>query len=47
MTAPAEIQPAIESALARVARELEAIAEALARLEITLQIIASSATATK
>jgi hypothetical protein len=42
---PAEIQPTIEAALSRVAHELASIAEALARLEITLALIASAATA--
>jgi hypothetical protein len=45
MTAPAEIQPVIDSALSRVASELEAIAEALERLETLVALIASAATA--
>ena len=45
MSAPADISPAVEAALARVARELEQVAQALARIEILLQLIASAASA--
>jgi hypothetical protein len=45
MTAPAEIQPAIELALSRVARELEQVAQALERLEPLVAVIASAAVA--
>jgi hypothetical protein len=45
MNAPADIEPAVESALGRVARELEAIAEALERLETLVAFIASAAVA--
>jgi hypothetical protein len=41
--AVSEIEPAIEAAIARVAAELAEIAQAVARLEITLQLIASAA----
>jgi hypothetical protein len=40
-SAPAEIEPAIETALARVARELTEIAKALERLETLVAFIAS------
>ena len=45
MTAPADIEPAIESALSRVARELVEIARALERLETLIALIASAAVA--
>ena len=45
MNAPAEIQPAIETALFRVARELIQITEALERLEALVALIASAAIA--
>jgi hypothetical protein len=43
--AAADIEPAIESALARVARELVEIAKALERLETLIALIASAAAA--
>ena len=36
------IEPAIEAALSRVARELEAVAETVTKIEILLQLIASA-----
>jgi hypothetical protein len=45
MNKPADIEPAIESALSRVARELEAITEAVERLESLVALIASAAAA--
>jgi hypothetical protein len=45
MNAPAEIKPAIEAALTRVAQELTSIASALERLENLVAIIASAAAA--
>ena len=45
MNAPAEIEPAIESALFRVARELVQITKALERLEALVALIASAAIA--
>jgi hypothetical protein len=45
MNAPAEVEPAIEAAISRVAAELAEIAQAVARLEIILQLIASAAVA--
>jgi hypothetical protein len=45
MTAPAEIQPVIETALGRVARELVKIETALRRLETLVALIASAAAA--
>jgi hypothetical protein len=44
MNAPTEIEPAIETALSRVARELVEIARALERLETLVAFIASAAT---
>jgi len=41
--APAEIECAIESALARVARELAEVETLLAKIKITLEFIASAA----
>ena len=43
LNAPADIRPAIEAALARVACELAAVAEAMAKIELLLQLIASAA----
>ena len=45
MSAPAEIEAAVETALSRVARELVAIAETLERLETLVALIASAAVA--
>ena len=45
MSTPADIEPAVESALSRVARELVAIAEAIERLESLVALIASAKTA--
>jgi hypothetical protein len=45
MNAPADIQPAIESELARVARELDVIGRSLERLESLIALIASAAVA--
>ena len=45
MNATADIDVVIESALVRVARELEAIAAALERLQSLVAVIASAATA--
>jgi hypothetical protein len=42
---PADISPSIEASLVRVARELEAIAAALERLQILVALIASAAVA--
>jgi hypothetical protein len=42
VTSP-EIQPAIESALARVASELAEVAKALAKIKALIQIIATAA----
>ena len=47
MTPPADIQPAIDSALERIAIEIEAARRELERLSSLLQIIASAATVTK
>ena len=43
----AGIETSIEAAFSRVARELAAIAELLARVEALMHLIASAATATK
>ena len=43
MNAPAEVQPAIDSSLMRVAHELASIASALERLENLVALIASAA----
>jgi hypothetical protein len=45
MTSPVDIEPAIDSALTRVAHELASIASALERLESLVALIASAATA--
>jgi hypothetical protein len=45
MTSPADIEPVIDSALSRVARELEQIGQALERLETLVAVIASAAVA--
>jgi hypothetical protein len=45
MTASAEIEPAVETALTRVSREPAEIAQMLAKLEILLSLIASAAAA--
>ena len=45
MNAPANIEPAIASALDRVAAELTEIAQRVARLELLLQLIVSAAVA--
>ena len=47
MTAPAEIQPVVDSALARVARELEQIARALEKIESLVALIASAVVTAK
>ena len=43
--APTDISPTIEAALVRAARELEQVAQALARLETLIALIASAASA--
>ena len=45
MNAAADIEPAIDSALTRVAHELASIAKALERLEQLVALIASAASA--
>jgi hypothetical protein len=45
MNAPAEIETAIETVLGRVARELEQVAQSLARLETLVALLASAAVA--
>lgn len=44
MTAPDEIRPAVDSALERIAREIEAARRELERLSSLLALIASAAT---
>jgi hypothetical protein len=43
MNAPADIEPALAAAVDRAARQLAEVAEAIARLELLLQLIASAA----
>jgi hypothetical protein len=47
MSTPTEVQIAVETALSRVACELEAIAAAVERLQSLVALIASAAVATK
>ncbi len=45
MTAPADIEPALATALERAVRELAEVAQAIAKIEALLQLIASAAAA--
>ncbi len=45
LPAPAEIEPALATALARVARELAEVGATLQQLEVLLALIASAAAA--